>query len=259
MARFDTVTTIITDVSVETGLGVPTGSVESASGDPNIYRMFKLLKSVGRSLVIKHPWLQQLVQYSFETTTETVYSLPADFQSMVDQTGWNRTTMFPMTPANSQEWQCMLAQPSAAYLSVVFRSGLLDTTDLSLADSPTIELITTPEAGQAIAFEYRSRYWVRSGAMPHARIEAPLIGDDYVLIESGLITRALKLAWLRALGFDSTAAQQDFEEELAATKFANVGAAPILSLSSNSRQEKLISESSAPGTGFGFDSGGLFP
>lgn len=252
MAQFDTVATIVGDVATEVSLGTVT--VSYSSTDNNVLQLLKLLQVVGRNLVLRYPWLQNRLEYAFTTTSATTYALPADFQSMVDQTGWNRTGVHPLVPVGAQLWQYYKAMPVASVVAVLFKPS-----HVSATGAPQLELLTA-NSGQTIALEYRSRYWVAVSASAAASKDSPTLTTDVIHLDSHLISRALRMAFLRARGFPSQAAQEDFMEALDATRSANTSAAPVLRADRWCRDmDRLLDDSNSPRGGYGFDAGGLYP
>jgi hypothetical protein len=247
VALYDTAGNILSDAAVELGLGAVADAF--ASTDENVVRLRALLKSAGRFLVRRYDWLQATKEYTFTTTAgEDTYAMPADYVSMVDGSGWNRTSRMPLEATSPQTWAALKATEAGQVWTVHFRPG--DTT-LRLHPDP-------PASGETIAFEYRSLYWVRAAASASPDKDAPTANGDFIHLDAELVKKALKLAFLRATGFDSTAAQQDYEDELGSARDANVGSAPVLSLTGAPTQERLLDMSNAPLTGFGFDGmGGL--
>ena len=246
MALYDTAANIINDVAVEVGL---TSSADVyASTDANFIRLRTLLKSVGRGLILAHGWLQLTKEHTFTTTSASSYNLPADFQSMVDQTAWDRTTRFPMAPVSPQTWQFLKASQSGVVFTVIFKPS--DTT-IQLWPQP-------PTSGDTVAFEYRSRYWVRATASASPDKDAPTVNTDVIHIDVQLITRALKLAFMRSMGFDTMSAQMEFDAAFQSVRNSNVNAAPKLSLNGSPIEDRMINDANSPGTGFGYDGGGLF-
>lgn len=247
MALYDTAGTLISDAAVELGLGAVTDAF--ASTDENVAQLRALLKSVGRHLVKRYEWLQTTREHTFTTASgEDTYAMPADYVSMVDGSGWNRTSRMPLEPTSPQTWAALKATEAGQVWTVHFRPG--DTT-LRLHPDP-------PASGEAISFEYRSLYWVRADGSASPDKDAPTVASDVVHLDAELVRKALKLAFLRAKGFDSVAAQQDFQDELDASRDANVGAAPVLSLTGGGASERFLDMRNAPATGYGFDGGGLF-
>lgn len=247
MAAYETAGSIVSDVAVEVGLGVVSDAW--ASTDANVVQLRTLLKSVGRGLVAQHAWLQQRKEHTFTTSTASTYSLPADFLSMVEQSGWNRSSRLPLVPATPQEWQYLQATDVGVVLSLAFRprDGLLE-----VWPQP-------PASGETVAFEYLSRHWVDTDADDVADADAPSANADVVRLESNLVSRGLKLAFLRAKGFDSTAAQVEYEAAFGAAASASATAAPVLQIGGSRTSERHLNGGNAPATGFGLDGdGGLF-
>lgn len=245
MAQFDTVANIIADVGTELGLGTLTAAYPTTVD--LVAQLQGLLKAVGRGLVLENPWLQQKADYSFNTTTATVYNLPSAFDRMVDGTGWNRSSRQPLVPLTPQAWEAMKATGVAVALPVFFRPGVEE----PATGLRTLELLATPTAGQTIALQYWSRLWARpTGATP-TFLDAPAATTDTLRIDAQLVTRALKLAWLRNKGMDSVAAQQDYETTLEAVRAASVVTAGNLSLNGGGSGARLLSGANVPETGYG--------
>jgi hypothetical protein len=247
VAKFDTVNQILIDVAAE--LGIADWSVDGASlTDPEALQLVALLKRVGRGLVLHNPWLQFRTDYTFDTTTATVYNLPSGFLSYVNGTGWNRSTRQRMEVLSAQQWEAMKASGVTVAAPVYFRVGFEEpATGLA-----TLELLNTPTAGNHIYLEYWSRLWVRpTGATP-TFLDAPAATTDTIRFDSYLITRALICAWKEAKGFDSTAAAEDLKEALQDAKAAAIQTAPTLSLNgARSTVDRLLSSDNVPETGFG--------
>lgn len=74
--------------------------------------------------------------------------------------------------------------------------------------------------------------------------------DDTILYDPLLVVRGLRLAFLKAKGFDTTAAQGDFDDALAMTRDADSDS-PILNLTNTGSDAILIGERNIPVTGFG--------
>lgn len=80
-------------------------------------------------------------------------------------------------------------------------------------------------------------------------IVAPTATTDVVLFDPLLVKRGLKLAWLKAKGFDTTAPQDDYDRTLAGVMDAD-SAADTLSLNSDT-ESYLLGDKNIPITGFG--------
>lgn len=79
---------------------------------------------------------------------------------------------------------------------------------------------------------------------------SPTANGDSILFDPLLVKRALKLAWLKAKGFDTTTAQGDYDRTLEQVMAADSNA-PVLSLNRTPWEEPLIGQQSVPFTGFG--------
>lgn len=80
--------------------------------------------------------------------------------------------------------------------------------------------------------------------------DAPSASSDIVEFDAQLVVRALKLAFLRAKGFDTTAAQGDYDTTLAKVA-ADDTPSEVLRLDRPNMGEPLLGERNLPITGFG--------
>lgn len=253
MALYDTVANVVSDTAVELGLGAV--SDVFASTDANVVQLRTLLKRVGRHLAKHRQWKQLIREHAFTTSALTnEYKLPADFGAYIDQTGFNRTQNRPLHVVTPQEWQHLKASSAGTVTTILFR-----TFDRTLKVWPE-----TPVAGETVAFEYLSRYWVgvTSAGEATAAKDAPTANTDVILFDVDLIMPALKLAWLQAKGFDTSAAAQEYNEALRLNESANEGAAPVLDLNRRAPLDRFLDMGNAGSSGFGgfiFDgTGGLY-
>lgn len=244
MALYETIGSIISDAGVELGLAplASSGASAHSNTDPNFVLLWRLAKRVGRQLTLERDWVQLRAEHSFTTTTDVEYNLPTDFSRMVDQTGWNRTQDRRLHPSGEQLWQYLKATSSSGMLSFIF-----------LPKHLTIEVWPQPAvAGETIAFKYQSRYWAWNGvgtATPN--LSEPAAGSQYALFDPTLFVPALKLAYCRARGFDSVAAEEEYRAAFNAVASANVIAAPVLPIGPRHDSAHLVDEHNLPETGYG--------
>lgn len=243
MATFETVAQVVSLAARELGLVNSDIANPYASTDDNILRMCSLLTSAGREIVREHNWTQSFIIYTFATQAATeTYDLPADFLRMVNQTGWDRTSRFPLGgPLSPQEWEYLNARLTAVTFRMLFRPLQRK---LHLYSGNTIP------AGHTIAFEYMSSYWVQANGQTAGNKQAPTAYNDTLLFDTHLMSRALKRAFLRATGFDTQAVEEDYQKALAAVMRDDTPA-PVLSLTGRGRGELPVGEQSIPITGFG--------
>lgn len=241
---FDTAGNIIRDAGVELGL-LSGGYVENPyeSTNENILLLVRLLKSIGQELVLEREWSWLLKEYTFQTAADvTTYPMPTGFRRMVNQTGWDRTTRFPLAgPLSPQEWQYTKGYGTNFSISILFR--------------PWQQLFQVNPAGdvpadETIAYEYVSSYWVQPLGETSATLDMPSAQSDTLLFPRLLLVRGLKLAFLRARGFDTTSAEADYERTLDAESGADSPAA-VLSIDGSSGNVRRIDENNAPDSGYG--------
>jgi hypothetical protein len=235
---FATVDTVLTQAQAELGLS----QTSFAATDAVTVQVVALLTKAGRALA-REDWSALTKRYSFTPTATGPYDLPADYRTMIPQTGWDTTTQVPLVgPLTEQQWELFVARLGAGNaVGTPFRTWLG-------------KLYLYPEtnfpASHTVAFEYRSSWWVGSSSTA-TTADAPSAGADTIFFDADLIVAALKLAWKREKGFDSTTAQQDFELLLAQAKLDDADA-PILNLGGvHGPAARLIGASNAPETGFG--------
>jgi hypothetical protein len=104
-----------------------------------------------------------------------------------------------------------------------------------------------------VAFAYVSRWWVQrnaAGTFPDS--ETPASSADLVWFDPELMIRGLRLAWMRANGLESSAAQQDYDRRLEQSMGID-SYNPVLDLSAGQGgyQVPLIGSQSVPISGFG--------
>lgn len=243
--QWDSVQQIISQAALEVGLG-SAGTDVVNSTDPNILQMVGLLNSCGRELVHLRSWNHLRGEHLFTTVAgQSVYPLPADYHNMIDQTWWNRTNRLPVGgPLSAQEWQYLKGRLVGIVFNVLFRPM-----NRQISLYPT----TNTPAGFEIAFEYNSSYWVSRTAAPDTRVgDSVLYSTDLVWFDPLLVMRKVKLDFLKAKGFDTSAAQQDFNVALDYVK-GNDAPSPTLHAERrfNPIVDPLIGGQSVPVTGFG--------
>jgi hypothetical protein len=193
-----TVNQIMTRVAVECGLEAvsdPYGSVLQ-----HYIQMKYLLQTAGEELCLAHAW--EFLVKNFDITVaagdDNEYDFPNDFQSMIDQSGWNRTTEEPIIgPLSAQEWQAVIGTQNQNLIRYAFR---IFNGKVNLFPDP-------PEEGTNLNFQYQSRSFVQDAVDANMTKPSFTAGADIIMFDRTLITRLLKLAWLQAKGFDTVAAQ----------------------------------------------------
>lgn len=222
MSRYETAKEVINNAAGECGL-TPLADV-FASLDPAFIQLRNLLTSVGRELVGLHTWQRLIKTHTITTAVppdDNEYALPDNFAYMIPQTGWSPSEMMPLGgPLSPQDWTYLVNSglgPSTIYVSFRVAQGAF----MLLPDPP-------PDA-VTINFEYISRDWVLEGATEKDKAEN---NADVVLFETILISKFLKLRFLEAKGFDTTAALGQFQSVFMQWTGNDISA-PILSMARN--------------------------
>lgn len=234
---FETASQIIQDAAYELGLIAADVDV-FASTDQNLVQLRRLLTRVGRDILKERRWSHLQKPHTITTgAADATYDLPADFDRMIPQTYWNRTTVFPGVPIGAEVWQYLQANTSSP-ISALFR----------LVNNE-VQIYPTPSSIQTIALEYISSYWVMETGQVAGNETRCDANTDSILFDSTLVMHALKRAFLEAKGFDSTAAGNAYERRLALVCGSD-GSAPVLSIGP-SRGGALLGDWNIPETGFG--------
>lgn len=206
MARYETAAQIINGAAAEAG--IPSVTDPYASTDPAFVQLRTLLGSAGQELLVLYEWQKFVKTHTITTVVPPDtgnYSLPADFGYMIDQTGWTPTNGgngLPLGgPLSEQDWTYLVNTNLAS--STIYVS-------FKIADEQIQVLPQPPPTGIIINFEYISRYWVAAAATTTGTKGVPTQSDDVILYEPILIKKFLKLRFLEAKGFDTTAAVGQF-------------------------------------------------
>lgn len=240
MARWDTAGNIINDAAVECGLTAASNPFTST--DPAFIQLCRLITSTGRELIGFHQW--QKFRSSHSITTDSLdtgrYTLPTDFLYMIDQTGWTPTNRLPLGgPLSPQDWSFIVGSSWNQYtIYVSFREA--DGEFWIQPNDPVPDNID-------ITFEYISNNWAAtSGGTEINRVTAT---DDTIYFPPILMVKFLKLRFLEAKGFDTTAALGQFNTALA-TWLPKDKSAPVLSMG-NRRLFPYLDWRNIPETNFG--------
>lgn len=243
MPRFTTATDIINRAAVECGLLPEPDPI--ASQNETFIQMEALLNSAGQELVELHPWEQLISQYHVATSAADTghYDLPSDFAYMIDQTGWEFTNTRPMVgPLTPQTWTYLRGRDlvtSSIYASFRLSDGKLDV----YPNDPVPD-------GLDINFEYINRNWVRESGSLQPRDEVQ-VGSDVILFQPTMMVKLLKIKYLEANGFDSTAARMEFDTLFQSETAKDAGAQIVSAGGSQRGYPYLDTYYSTPDTGYG--------
>lgn len=206
MAVFETAQEVINGAASEAGLVASTDVF--ASTDQAFVQLRTLLTSAGQELLSLHEW-QKLVKVHSITTAvppdDGNYDLPEDFAYIIDQTGWSPLeggSGLPLGgPLSEQDWAYLVNTNLAS--STVYVSFKLSQGQFQVLPQP-------PPDGIELNFRYISRWWVATTGTTTPAQSSVTANDNVVLFEPILIKKFLKLRFLEAKGFDTTAAVAQF-------------------------------------------------
>lgn len=243
MTKFPTAAEVIQTVLGQFGLPVPTAIV-GAVGDATATQMVYLLNWAGRKLVkptATHRWSQLTKTWQLLTQeVTTLYDLPDDWDSFEDLTGWNFTSRLPMLgPATDPQWQCLKARNlGSSTISVIYRTR-----------GRQLEIYNEFPSSQELRIDYSSRSWVYEPG-PQVYKESITADDDVLLFDRELLTAALRLEFLTAKGFDTTAAQADYNR-LEESAICTDAESPVLNVNINNTYPLISTQFNVPDTGYG--------
>ena len=230
---------IVRNVCGQIGLPQP----QSVTGDPSnrtAAQMWSLMNSAGLRLVKPvNGYRWEVLRHTWALTTvpgQTLYPLPDDWDSFIDQTGYNKSMAHAMVGISDQGWAALSARWHASPIWIVYRlrGGML-------------EIFKSPDAPQDLIIDYSSRGWVQASGVNGTYSDTMTLDSDVCLYDSELMAANVKLRWLTEKGFDTSAAQNDFDLALELAINADQDA-PILN-AGMAYNAPLIGCSNVPGSG----------
>jgi len=200
-----TLLTIIQDVSDRIGLVRP--SLVVGSSDPQVRSLLSLANQEGMDLMRRHAWQVLQLEKTFTTVAaETQTSaLATDYDRFISGTFFNRTKARPVEgPLTPQEY----ADYKGRLSTWAFEMFRLRGND--------ILVLPAPSAGETMAYEYVSNYWVTTGAHDAAGESSDFQNDtDEPLLDAELVRLGITWRFLRARGLDYSEPFQQYEMAVA--------------------------------------------
>lgn len=233
-----TVGNILNTVAVEIGIDEVADPFASQSG--HFKQMRALLRTCGKELVKVKEWPALVKEVSFTGTgTDTLFSLPADFDRFVNHSGWRRADTTPLHPVTSSEWQWLKAWSATQEFEVQYRLG-----------GGRMQFHKAPALAAVLYSDYVSFNWVASSGSSVADSSQPASSDDTVMLDPLMVMRLLKFKFLDAKGMPGAAGA--YEEFLVAREAAlGAAPAPVLSLNGRGSTMHLVDNGNYPVTGWG--------
>ena len=171
------------------------------------------------------------------TFSQTIYPLPPDYETITDNTHWDKTKHWQMLgPVDAQQWQWL----KSGYISTGprVRWRILGN---------KFEIWPPYNTLEYLGFEYRSKGWVRSAA--DAVKNSFTVDTDTTVLDDTIMVLATKLKYFQIKSFDTTALQQDYSRYLSIAKANDKGSATLSFAPQPSAV--LIGWANIPDTGYG--------
>jgi hypothetical protein len=209
-----------------------------ASTDQNIILLADLLHSLGADLGddIREGLFKQGTIITAGGATS--YPVPADYNMMMDQTGWNG--FIPMLgPVTAQR---------AAFLKAWTPAGLLRIPFQILGNR--FGFPVPPADGLTLNYTYVSTYWTQSSGAPSPDKPSPTAATDTVLFDDELLILGLRLRWRGLKDFDTSVDLSNYQDRLDIAR-GNSAGGQVLSLEGPRTGIHFLDEQNIPPTGYG--------
>jgi hypothetical protein len=171
------------------------------------------------------------------TFSKTIYPLPPDYETITDNTHWDKTKHWQMLgPVDAQQWQWL----KSGYISTGprVRWRILGN---------TFQIWPPYNTQEYLGFEYRSKGWARSAA---DAVKNSFTADtDTTVLDDTVLVLLTKLKYFQIKSFDTTALQQDYTRYLNVAKANDKGSATLSFAPQPSAV--LIGWANIPDTGYG--------
>jgi hypothetical protein len=171
------------------------------------------------------------------TFSQTIYPLPPDYETITDNTHWDKTKHWQMLgPVDAQQWQWL----KSGYISTGprVRWRILGN---------KFEIWPPYNTLEYLGFEYRSKGWVRS--VTDQVKNSFTVDTDTSVLDDSIIVLLTKLKYFQIKSFDTTALQQDYNRYLSVAKANDKGSATLSFAPQPSAV--LIGWANIPDTGYG--------
>jgi len=171
------------------------------------------------------------------TFSKTIYDLPPDYETITDNTHWDKTKHWQMLgPVDAQQWQWL-------------KSGYISTGPRVRWRILGNEFQIWPpyNTQEYLGFEYRSRGFVKDAT---GQVKNSFTADtDTTVLDDTVMVLATKLKYFQIKSFDTTALNQDYIRYLNVAKANDKGSATLSFAPQPSAV--LIGWANIPDTGYG--------
>jgi hypothetical protein len=171
------------------------------------------------------------------TFSQTKYPLPPDFETITDNTHWDKTKHWQMLgPEDAQQWHWL----KSGYISTGPRIRWR-----ILGDK--FQIWPPYNTQEYLGFEYRSKGWARSDT---GTVLNSFVADtNTTIFDDTVMVLGTKLKYFQIKGFDTTALQQDYFRYLNVAKANDKGSANLSFAPYPTKV--LIGYANIPDTGYG--------
>jgi hypothetical protein len=152
------------------------------------------------------------------TFGKTKYSMPADYDRMIDRTHFDKSKRWEMLgPESAQQWQWL----KSSYISTGprLRYRILGN---------TFQIWPMSSTAEYLGFEYLSSYWITATGGTAPSKTSFTVDTDTCIFPDRLMVLGLKLKYFEIKGFDTTAYYRDYIKQLDLAKSHDHGS-PTLS------------------------------
>jgi hypothetical protein len=171
------------------------------------------------------------------TFSRTIYPLPSDYETITDNTHWDKTKHWQMLgPVDAQQWQWL----KSGYISTGprVRWRILGN---------KFQIWPPYNTQEYLGFEYRSKGWARSAT---DQVKNSFTADtDTTIFDDRIMVLYTKLKYFQIKGFDTTALMQEYMRYLSIAKANDKGSATLSFAPAPSAV--LIGWANIPDTGYG--------
>ena len=149
------------------------------------------------------------------TFSKTIYTLPPDYETITDNTHWDKTKHWQMLgPVDAQQWQWL----KSGYISTGprVRWRIL---------GGEFQIWPPYNTQEYLGFEYRSRGFVKDAT---GQVKNSFTADtDTTVLDDTIIVLATKLKYFQIKSFDTTSLYQDYMRYLNVAKANDKGSATL--------------------------------
>lgn len=237
-ATLSTSSTTITAMSSTTGLTTsPTFFHVTGTGVPEDTTLVSVNAGASTAVLSRTPTVAGSgVTLTFSQTT---YSLPSDFDRIIDRTEWDKTRRQMLNgPKTGQQWQWLKGGIGATTPSARFR-----------IQGGNFKIWPPLGAEYYFGFEYQSKFWVLVTSGTAVTKQAFSVDTDTCMFPDPLMRALIKLKYWEVKGFDTTALYRDYTAQRDLAKAHDAGS-PTLNMAPKPT-ELLLGWDNIPDTGYG--------